>query len=141
VQEAVLAAQSRPDPTISRFLRNCAAGGVASLCYFAAYLPLRHWTPLSQPAADSIGLICGAVIQFFGCRYFVFRARYGNLARQAVGFVLVELLTLFLNIAVLWVLRHLLPQPIGESDLLALLSTFLVFAGFSYPIWHVVFRR
>ncbi|MCC7508312.1 MAG: GtrA family protein [Planctomycetes bacterium] len=124
-----------------RFVRNCITGGLASVCYFAVYLPLKHFTPLSQTAADNLGLIVGAVAQFVGCRYFVFRARAGSLPKQAAGFALAELFTLLLNIAVLWIMRALLPAAIGEHDLLALFSTFLVFAAFSYPVWHLVFKR
>lgn len=122
-------------------MRNCITGGLASACYFAVYLPLQHFTPLSQTVADNIGLIVGAVAQFVGCRYFVFRARAGSLPKQAAGFALVEAITLLLNILVLWALRALLPAAIGEHDLLALGSTFLVFAVFSYPVWHLVFKR
>jgi putative flippase GtrA len=101
---------------------------------------LRHWTPFPQTAADNIGLMVGALIQFVGCRYFVFKARAGSLPRQAAGFAAAEVATLLLNMAVLWALRSALPRGIGESDLLALLSTFVVFAGFSYPVWHLVFK-
>ncbi len=138
--EGVLSRNTHPNAGLRRFLRNCLAGGVASACYFAVYLPLRHWTPLPQTAADNIGLMVGALIQFVGCRYFVFKAREGSLPRQAAGFAAAELATLLLNMAVLWALRGVLPRGIGESDLLALLSTFIVFAGFSYPVWHLVFK-
>jgi membrane associated rhomboid family serine protease len=63
-----------------------------------------------------------------------------RLPRQAAGFAAAELATLMLNMAVLWALRSVLPRGIGQSDLLALLSTFIVFAGFSYPVWHLVFK-
>ncbi|MBX3461064.1 MAG: GtrA family protein [Planctomycetes bacterium] len=125
---------------IRRFLRNCVAGSVASLCYFAIYLPMRHWLGASQTTADNIGLLAGAVVQFAGCRYFVFRARAGSLGRQAAGFTLAEVMTLLLNMLVLWLLRLLLPPAVGQHDALALASTFVVFVVFSYPVWHLVFR-
>lgn len=137
--EIVLVQPSR-HARLWRFLRNCAAGSVASLCYFAAYLPLRHWAGIAQAAADNIGLVGGAIVQFVGCRYFVFHARAGSLGRQAAGFTLAEVMTLLLNMLVLWLLRLLLPPAVGQHDALALASTFVVFVVFSYPVWHLVFR-
>lgn len=138
--EIVLVQQASRQAALWRFVRNCIAGSVASLCYFAVYLPLRHWAGISQTAADNVGLIVGAVIQFLGCRYFVFRARAGHLGKQAAGFMLAEAFTLLLNMLMLWLLRLALPPAIGQHDALALVSTFVVFVVFSYPVWHLVFK-
>lgn len=138
--EIVLVRQPSRQAGLWRFVRNCVAGSVASLCYFAVYLPLRHWAGIPQTAADNIGLIVGAVVQFLGCRYFVFRARAGHLGKQAAGFLLVEVFTLLLNMLALWLLRLLMPPAVGQHDALALASTFLVFVVFSYPVWHLVFK-
>ena len=123
-----------------RFLRNCLTGGVATVVYFLVYLPLYHLAELPQSIADNSGLVLGAMVQFLGARYFVFRARGGALHKQIAGFVLVEFLTLLANMALLFAARHLLPAGIGQSDLLVLVTSFLVFAVFSYPAWHLVFR-
>lgn len=128
-------------PHVWRFLRNCLTGGLATGIYFAVYLPLFHWAGWSQSRADNVGLIVGAAVQFVGARYFVFRARAGKLHRQVGGFVLAELATLAMNVLLLWLSRKLLPTVVGESDLLVLATSFLVFAVFSYPIWHLVFRQ
>jgi putative flippase GtrA len=125
---------------IWRFLRNCLTGGLATGVYFAVYLPLYRGAGLPQSVADNVGLVVGAAVQFLGARYFVFRARQGKIHRQLTGFVLAELATLLMNVALLWLARKLLPREVGESDLLVLATSFLVFAGFSYPIWHLVFR-
>jgi putative flippase GtrA len=123
-----------------RFFRNCLTGGVATGVYFAAYLPLYYVAGLPQSVADNAGLVVGAAVQFLGARYFVFRARQGKIHKQLAGFALAELATLLMNVLLLWVARKLLPATVGQSDLLVLLTSFLVFAGFSYPIWHLVFR-
>jgi putative flippase GtrA len=125
---------------IWRFLRNCLSGGLATGVYFAVYIPLYRGAALPQSVADNVGLVVGAGVQFLGARYFVFRARQGKIHRQLTGFVLAELATLLMNVALLWLARKLLPREIGESDLLVLATSFLVFACFSYPIWHLVFR-
>jgi putative flippase GtrA len=125
---------------IWRFLRNCLTGGLATGVYFAVYLPLYRGVGLPQTVADNVGLVVGAAVQFLGARYFVFRARQGKIHSQLAGFVLAELATLLMNVALLWVARRLLPPEIGQSDWLVLATSFVVFAGFSYPIWHLVFR-
>lgn len=135
---------SEPSSTgqrIRRFLRNVLTGGIATGVYFAVYLPLFHWVGWAQTVADNVGLVVGAGVQFIGARYFVFRARQGKLHRQLGGFVLAEVATLGMNILLLWLARKLLPSAVGESDLLVLVTSFVVFAGFSYPVWHLVFRQ
>ena len=125
---------------IWRFVRNCLTGGIATGVYFAVYFPLYRGAGLQQSVADNAGLVVGAAVQFLGARYFVFRARQGKIHRQLAGFMLAELATLLMNVLLLWLARKLLPAKIGQSDLLVLATSFLVFAGFSYPIWHLVFR-
>lgn len=127
-------------PQIWRFLRNCLTGAIATVIYFLVYLPLHHVAELSQRLADNAGLVAGAAVQFLGARYFVFRARQGAVHRQLAGFVLVEALTLLANMGLLFVARTWLPERVGGSDLLVLATSFLVFAVFSYPAWHLVFR-
>lgn len=124
-----------------RFLRNCLTGGLATGVYFSVYMPLHHWAQWPQTFADNVGLMVGAAVQFIGARYFVFRARQGKLHKQLAGFALVELATLLANMGALWAGRSLLPGAYGESDLLVLGTSFAVFAGFSYPAWHLVFRH
>ena len=139
MSEAVVA--KAPSSHVWRFLRNCVTGGVATGVYYAVYLPLHLWAHLSQSLADNTGLLVGAAVQFVGARYFVFKARHGKLHRQLAGFVLAELATLLMNVLMLWLGRTLLPEGIAHSHFLVLATSFAVFAGFSYPVWHLVFRR
>ncbi|MCB9894819.1 MAG: GtrA family protein [Planctomycetes bacterium] len=123
-----------------RFVRNCITGGAATGIYFAVYLPLHLLLHLNQSLADNVGLLVGAGVQFVGARYFVFRARQGKLHKQLAGFVLAEAATLLMNVLMLWLGRTLLPERIAHSHLLVLVTSFAVFACFSYPAWHLVFR-
>jgi putative flippase GtrA len=131
---------ARGGSRIWRFVRNCLTGGLATGVYFAVYFPLYRGAGLQQSVADNIGLVVGAAVQFVGARYFVFRARQGKIHKQLAGFVLAELATLLMNVLLLWLARKVLPPEIGRSDWLVLATSFVVFAGFSYPIWHMVFR-
>lgn len=123
-----------------RFLRNCLTGGIATACYFAMYFPLYRWAGAHQAVADNTGLLVGAAVQFVGARYFVFRARQGKIHKQLAGFALAEVATLLMNMLLLALGRWLLPTVVGKSDWLVLGTSFVVFVGFSYPIWHLVFR-
>lgn len=67
----------------------------------------------------------------------MFGATDGSVRRQLVGFASVELATLALNGVAYHLLVTLTPIPYA---LARPLGTFLVFAAFSYPLWHRVFR-
>lgn len=134
------AARSSWGARITRFLRNCVTGLVATAGYFAVYAPLYWCLQTPQWAADNAGLVVGAVLQFIGARHFVFRAASGRLRTQIPAFMLAELATLLMNMGLLALLRALLPAVIAKADWLVLASSFVVFAGFSYPVWHLVFQ-
>ncbi|MCC6574829.1 MAG: GtrA family protein [Planctomycetes bacterium] len=124
-----------------RFLRNALTGGIATAVLYAVYLPMvwalgDEW----NVSAGRSGLIAGAVVQFLGCRYFVFRAAHGALRRQVIGFILAELVTLGANVLVLHLAQTLLPDGIRTSKFIPLATTCAVFVFFSYPVWHWVFK-
>lgn len=124
-----------------RFLRNAVTGGIATVVLFAVYLPLKAiFGEQHNHTARSVGLVVGAVVQFLGCRYFVFRAAHGALRRQVFGFIFAELFTLGMNYMALQVAHWVLPREIDQNPLIPLATTFLVFFFFSYPVWHWVFK-
>jgi putative flippase GtrA len=85
-------------------------------------------------------LILGGIVNFVGNRDYVFRARTGNMAKQAAGYVAVELVALALNgIAYDTVLRAI-PEAAHDFWLVRLATTNLVFLAWSYPLWRKVFR-
>src|ERR1700733_5932989 len=82
---------------ILELLRAGAAGITATLVdlgVLALLVSVLHWDPrhASIPA-----LLAGGVANFLGNRHFAFRAARGSLARQAIGYTIVELVRLALN--------------------------------------------
>src|SRR2546422_135751 len=66
----------------------------ADLAYRALLSSRRHW----DARATSIpALLVGGIVNFAGNRHFAFRAERGSLARQAVGYTVVEGVALALN--------------------------------------------
>jgi putative flippase GtrA len=88
--------------------------------------------------ANIPSLAAGTVFQFLGNRYFVFKAQEGRVERQAAAFILCEAVAFGLNVAFFdWVSR----QTDIHYTFIRLGTTFVVFAGFSYPLWHWIFRK
>lgn len=118
-------------------LESVGVGGVATAVDMLVLALLVEVAELPPAAANVPALVAGAVVQFLGCRHVVFRAATGSLARQIVGFTLTEAATLALNGVAFHLLVTLTPVPYA---LARAAGTFVVFVGFSYPMWHVVFR-
>lgn len=129
------------EPLLHRLLRLVRSAGVGAAATGADLLVLALLVEvggLAPTVANVPALLVGAAVQFFGCRHLVFDAADGALGRQIGGFALAEAGTLALNGLAFHLLVTATPVPYA---LARPLGTFLVFAGFSYPIWHVVFRR
>jgi putative flippase GtrA len=80
------------------------------------------------------------VVNFVGHRRFVFRSAGGALHRQVFLFAAVEAMALALNGILYEHASRLLPIFAQHELLLRLITTNLVFLGFSYPLWRRVFK-
>jgi putative flippase GtrA len=121
-----------------RFARGAGVGIAATVADLLALAILVELCALAPTIANVPALLVGAAVQFLGCRHVVFQAGAGSLRRQLGGFVLAEAATLLMNALAFHLLVTLSPAPYA---LARPLGTFLVFAGFSYPIWHLVFAE
>jgi putative flippase GtrA len=121
----------------SRLAGSAGLGVLATVVDFAVLTGLVELAGLAPAIANIPALACGAAVQFVGCRYLVFRARAGSFAKQLGGFAATELGTVALNGLAfhLFVTFTSIPYPIAR-----VVGTFLVFAGFSFPLWTLVFR-
>jgi putative flippase GtrA len=131
-----------PEPLLQRMLRFGRAlivGSGASLADFSVFEACVRAAGISPSWARLPALLTGACCQFFGNRGYTFRARAGDLSRQAQLFLLAESITLGLN----WSVFHLLVTHASgvPPELLSFLGTFVVFIAFAYPVrrW-VIFR-
>jgi putative flippase GtrA len=122
------------------FLRSALTGGAATLVDLAvigAAVGLWH---LSPAAANAPALLAGATVQFFGNRHFAFRARGGQLGRQAALFALAEAVTLALNFALYNAVVSRIALGAAGAVLTRAVTSNLVFVLWSYPVWKRIFQ-
>ena len=134
MSEAKSSAASR----LRQWVRSLGVGGVATTVDLSVVLLLVEVMGMDPVYANVPALLGGAAVQFIGCRHLVFQATTGPLRRQLVEFGVVELGTLALNgIGFhLLVTLTLIPYAIARVGV-----SFLVFNGFSHPLWTLVFRQ
>jgi putative flippase GtrA len=121
-------------------LRSLMVGGAATLVDLAVLafeVGALHITPR---AASLPALLAGAMVQFFGNRHFAFRAASGRITRQAPLFVATETAAMALNAALYHAVAGLAPLGLTGALLARILTTHIVFLGFSYPAWKRVFK-
>jgi putative flippase GtrA len=123
--------------SVLTFARGSAVGIVATLVDMAVLALLVELVGLSPQAANVPALLAGAVVQFLGCRHVVFKSAQGSVMQQTIGFALTEAGTLALNGLVFHLLVSVSPLPYAVARAV---GTFVVFIGFSFPLWKRVFR-
>jgi len=121
-------------------LLRAGAAGIAATAVDVGVLALLvsvlHWDPR---AASIPALLAGGVANFLGNRHFAFRARSGSLARQAVGYTVVELVALALNGVLYDAVLRAAPALAPGYWAVRLVTSHLVFLAWSYPLWRRVF--
>ncbi len=122
---------------LRRLLRGAGVGIAATAADLLVLALLVEGAGMPVTVANVPALLVGAAVQFVGCRHLVFQASGGALGRQIAGFALAEAGTLALNGLAFHLFVTLTPVPYA---LARPAGTFLVFVGFSYPVWHLVFR-
>ena len=121
-----------------KLLRSLLAGGAATavdLLTLALLVSLFHMDPR---AANVPALVAGGIVSFFGNRHFAFRAADGSVAKQALGYVAVEIVALILNGVLFDVAMHHVSS--GWYGPVRLATSHVVFLAWSYPLWRFVFR-
>jgi putative flippase GtrA len=119
-------------------LRSSAVGVLATVADLGSLWVLVRGLSWSARAANVPTLIPGLAIQFFGNKFFAFRDYSPQLKRQGGLFLLVEAGAFLLNVAAF----HLIVTLSALHYLAArMLGTGLVYLGFSFPLWGLIFRR
>jgi putative flippase GtrA len=116
--------------------RSLLVGFAATAADISVLAALVELFGLSPTIANVPSLLAGAVVQFLGCRWFVFPRGEVSLFKQITGFLAAEAGTLTLNGMAFFALvrASLVPYALARP-----LATFVVFVGFSYPAWKRVF--
>ncbi len=120
-----------------RFSRSLVVGAVATAVDLAVLTTLVQVFGVSAQWANVPSLLAGLTVQFLGNRTFVFKANKGRLSRQLGAFVAAEAGALALNALGFAALVAWSPVP---YPLARLLGEMVVYVGYSYPLWHKVFR-
>jgi putative flippase GtrA len=122
-----------------RFARALVVGSGATLVDFSIFTTCIRVAGIAPAWARLPALMAGASVQFFGNRTFTFRARAGNVTRQAKLFLGAELVTLALN----WsTFRLLVPRITAlPPEVVGFIGSFIVFVGFAYPMRRLVIFR
>ncbi len=126
-------------PRVLELLRAGAAGIAATLTdlgVLALLVSVLHWDPR---AASVPALLAGGVANFVGNRHFAFRAARGSLARQAVGYTVVEVVALILNGLAYDIVLRSAPVTANAYWAVRLVTSHLVFLCWSFPLWRRVF--
>ena len=127
-------------PWVLQTVRAGAAGIVATAVDVGTLAVLVSGLHLSAHVANVPALVAGGVANFIGNRHFAFRSARGPLARQAIGYTVVELVALALNGWLFEMALRLFPHATHAYWALRLATSHIVFLLWSYPLWCVVFK-
>jgi len=120
-----------------RFSRSLIVGAVATLVDLTVLTVLVQLFGVSAQVANVPSLLAGLTVQFLGNRTFVFKANKGRVSKQLGAFVAAEAGALVLNALGFAALVAWTPVP---YPLARLVGEAVVYVGYSYPLWHLVFR-
>jgi putative flippase GtrA len=120
--------------------RSCRVGVLASILDQLSLVVLVGWLgyPQEQLWVNALTLTAGAVVMFFGNKYFAFEDYSPRVLLQGMFFFGVELAALGLNVLAFHLaVRHLHSNPY----LTRAVCTAAVYFGFSFPLWHFIFQK
>ncbi len=119
-----------------RFTKTVMVGAIATLADLACLIALVELVGTSKDQANIFSLILGATVQFLGNRHVVFKSTHKRALPQILKFVVAEAATLSLNALGFHLMLIYTPIP---YPIIRPVVTFIVFIGFSYPVWRKVF--
>ena len=120
-------------------LRAGAAGTLATAVDVGTLALLVSVFHVDARVASIPALVAGGIANFLGNRYFAFRAKGGDLAKQAIGYTVVEIVALALNGVLYDVALRSFPVAAHAYWAVRLVTSHLVFLLWSYPLWRKVF--
>lgn len=126
--------------SIGRLFRSAVAGGLATLVNLGVLTGLVTLAGLTPRAANVPALVVGGVTAFFTQKYFAFRAPGGRVLHQAVQFSIVQVGTAILGGVLFDVIMRFAPGFTASFVVVRLVTSNVVWVGFSFPLWHFVFR-
>jgi putative flippase GtrA len=124
---------------VAELLRAGLAGVAATAIDLGTLALLVSIFHVDARLASLPALVAGGVANFIGNRHFAFRAKDGDLRTQLLGYAATELVALALNGVLYDTTLRLVPAAVGVYWLVRLVTSHVVFLGWSYPLWRRVF--
>jgi putative flippase GtrA len=118
--------------------RSWIVGGLATVPYLLGLYILIDLLGVNDRLANPPALIVGLTIQFFGNKYFAFEDHSPRLLHQGSLFLLVEVGAFLLNLIIYDRLVALMSMHYFPA---MIIGTFVVYQGFSYPLWGYIFKK
>jgi len=125
---------------LARFIRSAGAGAVASVVDLVTLTALVSLAGLSPRVASVPALVLGGVVMFFGQKHWAFRSHAGRTGREAVLFALVQIGGLVLTAILYELVMRTVPGATRYYIAVRLVTTNVVWVGYSFPLWHLVFK-
>jgi putative flippase GtrA len=126
---------------VLELLRAGAAGIVATAVDVGTLAILVSVLHVNARAASIPALVAGGIANFVGNRHFAFRAKHGDLAKQALGYTAVEIVALALNGVLYDLVLRSTPVATHAYWLVRLVTSHVVFLVWSFPLWRLVFAQ
>ena len=129
-----------PASVLFRLVRSGAAGLVATLADLGVLTGLTELAGTSPRVASVPALLVGGIVMFFGQKYFAFQSGGAPRTRELALFVLVQAGGLALTGLLYDAVLRFIPSLTAHYVVVRLVVTNAVWLGYSFPLWHVVFR-
>jgi putative flippase GtrA len=125
---------------LARLVRSAGAGAVATVVDLGSLTALVSIAGLSPRAASVPALVLGGIVMFFGQKHWAFRSHAGRTGREAVLFALVQIGGLVLTALLFEFVMRVAPAATRYYVIVRLVTTNVVWVGYSFPLWHLVFK-
>ena len=125
---------------LTELLRAGAAGIAATAVDVGTLAFLVSVMHVDARVASIPALLAGGVANFIGNRHYAFRAKDGDLGRQALGYTVVELIALALNGVLYDTALRTVPVAAHAYWAVRLVTSHVVFLAWSFPLWRRVFN-
>jgi len=124
-----------------RLMRSAAGGAAATAVDLVTLQALVAWADWSPRAASIPALIAGGVVMFFAQKYGAFQSNARPSLRELVLFVIVQVGGLALTGLLFEVSLRVLEVAAQHYMVTRLVTANLVWLFYSFPLWHVVFKK